>query len=108
MTLSFSENGLAVFILPCRAFDVEMLYIAQQLGMPIKEVPVNWQEIDGTFVCVYCLAMAMIDVCLRACTGSKLVPVWSWLQMGRDILFIRLRYMFGIWKLHDTAKVKTN
>ena len=33
-----------------RAFDVELLYIAQQLGMPIKEVPVNWQEIDGEFV----------------------------------------------------------
>ena len=36
--------------LDCRAFDVEMLYIAQQLGMTIKEVPVNWQEIDGTSV----------------------------------------------------------
>ena len=36
--------------LNCRAFDVEMLYIAQQLGMTIKEVPVNWQEIDGTSV----------------------------------------------------------
>lgn len=32
---------------PLRAFDVELLYIAQQLGMPIKEVAVNWQEIEG-------------------------------------------------------------
>jgi hypothetical protein len=30
-----------------RAFDVELLYIAQQLGMPIQEVAVNWQEIEG-------------------------------------------------------------
>lgn len=30
-----------------RAFDVELLYIAQQLGMPIREVAVNWQEIEG-------------------------------------------------------------
>ena len=30
-----------------RAFDVELLYIAQRLGIPIAEVPVNWQEIDG-------------------------------------------------------------
>ena len=37
--------SLLVFLL--RAFDVELLYIAQHLGMPIKEVPVNWQEIDG-------------------------------------------------------------
>ncbi|XP_064405059.1 dolichyl-phosphate beta-glucosyltransferase-like [Halichondria panicea] len=59
------------------AFDVELLYIAQQLKMPIKEVAVNWQEIEG----------------------SKLVPLWSWLQMGRDLLFIRLRYTFGLWTL---------
>jgi dolichyl-phosphate beta-glucosyltransferase len=59
------------------AFDVELLYIAQQLGMPVGEVAVNWKEIEG----------------------SKLVPVWSWLQMGRDILFIRLRYTFGIWRI---------
>lgn len=30
-----------------RAFDVELLYIAQQLNIPITEVAVNWQEIDG-------------------------------------------------------------
>ena len=26
---------------------MELLYIAQQLGMPIKEVAVNWEEIEG-------------------------------------------------------------
>ena len=35
----------------CRAFDVELLYIAQTLNMPIKEVAVNWQEIDGETYC---------------------------------------------------------
>ncbi len=30
-----------------RAFDVELLYVAQQLNMPVAEVAVNWQEIDG-------------------------------------------------------------
>ncbi|XP_067949300.1 dolichyl-phosphate beta-glucosyltransferase-like [Watersipora subatra] len=59
------------------AFDVELLYIAQSLGMRIEEVAVRWQEIEG----------------------SKLVPFWSWLQMGRDLLFIRLRYTLGLWKL---------
>ena len=56
--LNFSQNGLATCTCVCdlincynsRAFDVEMLYIAQQLEMPIKEVPVNWQEIDGMSV----------------------------------------------------------
>jgi hypothetical protein len=30
-----------------RAFDVELLYIAQRLNIPITEMAVNWQEIDG-------------------------------------------------------------
>lgn len=30
-----------------RAFDVELLYIAQLLKIPIAEVAVNWTEIDG-------------------------------------------------------------
>lgn len=29
------------------AFDVELLYIAQALGMRIGEVAVRWQEIEG-------------------------------------------------------------
>ncbi len=37
-----------------RAFDVELLYIAQQLGMPIKEVAINWQEIEGKPSLVSC------------------------------------------------------
>ena len=26
---------------------MELLYIAQQLGVPVKEVAINWQEIEG-------------------------------------------------------------
>ncbi|XP_010791673.1 dolichyl-phosphate beta-glucosyltransferase [Notothenia coriiceps] len=61
------------------AFDVELLYIAQCFKIPIAEVAVNWTEIEG----------------------SKLVPFWSWLQMGRDLVFIRLRYLTGAWKLQS-------
>ncbi|XP_021014602.1 dolichyl-phosphate beta-glucosyltransferase isoform X1 [Mus caroli] len=64
------------------AFDVELLYIAQFLQIPIAEVAVNWTEIEG----------------------SKLVPFWSWLQMGKDLLFIRLRYLTGAWRLKQTRK----
>nr|CAD7257078.1 unnamed protein product [Timema shepardi] len=60
-----------------RAFDVEMLYIAQQFEIPIEEVAVNWTEIEG----------------------SKVVPIWSWLQMGGDLFLIWLRYRIGAWKL---------
>lgn len=65
------------------AFDVELLYIAQFLQIPIAEVAVNWTEVEG----------------------SKLVPFWSWLQMGKDLLFIRLRYLTGAWRLEQTRKV---
>ncbi|XP_068600887.1 dolichyl-phosphate beta-glucosyltransferase [Brachionichthys hirsutus] len=64
------------------AFDVELLYIAQCFNIPIAEVAVNWTEIEG----------------------SKLVPFWSWLQMGRDLVFIRLRYITGAWKLQSPIK----
>ncbi|XP_054442539.1 dolichyl-phosphate beta-glucosyltransferase [Pteronotus mesoamericanus] len=64
------------------AFDVELLYIAQSFKIPVAEVAVTWTEIEG----------------------SKLVPVWSWLQMGKDLLCIRLRYMTGAWRLERTRK----
>lgn len=59
------------------AFDVELLYVAQALRMPIREVAVNWTEIDG----------------------SKVTPFWSWLQMGRDLFLIWFRYTIGAWSL---------
>lgn len=59
------------------AFDVELLFIAQKLKIPVSEVAVNWTEIEG----------------------SKLVPVWSWLQMGKDLFLIWFRYLIGAWKL---------
>ena len=65
------------------AFDVELLYIAQRLKIPIGEVAVNWQEMEG----------------------SKLVPFWSWLEMGRDLMLISLRHMTGAWKIIPEPKI---
>lgn len=59
------------------AFDVEMLYIAQVLKFPIGEVAVRWTEIEG----------------------SKVVPFWTWLEMGRDLFLIWLRYTIGAWTI---------
>ncbi|XP_033743428.1 dolichyl-phosphate beta-glucosyltransferase-like [Pecten maximus] len=64
------------------AFDVEMLYLAQCFNMRIAEVAITWQEIEG----------------------SKMVPFWSWLQMGKDLLLIRLRYIIGAWKINTKVK----
>lgn len=66
------------------AFDVELIYIAEHIGIPLGEVAVRWTEIEG----------------------SKIVPVWSWLQMGRDLILIWLRYSIGAWRLHNADKQK--
>lgn len=57
-------------------FDVELLFLAAKFQIPVTEVAVNWQEIDG----------------------SKLDTFWSTFQMLRDLLRIRLCYTFGIWR----------
>jgi dolichyl-phosphate beta-glucosyltransferase len=51
------------------AFDVELLYRAQLVGYAVAEVPVNWQEIEG----------------------SKLDPVRDAIRMARAIFKIRRR-----------------
>ncbi|XP_017047802.1 dolichyl-phosphate beta-glucosyltransferase [Drosophila ficusphila] len=64
------------------AFDVELLYLAEKLKLPMSEVAVRWTEIDG----------------------SKLTPFWSWLQMGRDLFMIWLRYLVGAWRIASIQK----
>ena len=39
---------------------MEMLYIAQYLGIPIREVSVNWQEIEGTLVYLQMISIALL------------------------------------------------
>jgi dolichyl-phosphate beta-glucosyltransferase len=77
----FSREAARV-IFPCLhverwAFDVEMLWIAQGHELPVAEVPVNWQEIDG----------------------SKLDPLSASIEMFKDMIRIKLAYMLGVWKL---------
>lgn len=67
------------------AFDVEVLFLAQTLGIPIVEICVAWTEIEG----------------------SKITPVWTWVQMGRDLFLIWFRYWIGAW-CYDEAKGKAN
>jgi dolichyl-phosphate beta-glucosyltransferase len=51
--------------------------------MKILEVDINWEERDG----------------------SK-VTMGSWVQMGKDILLIRLKYLFGAWKLNENLRME--
>ncbi len=59
-------------------FDVELIYLAERLGVPIAEVPINWTEIPG----------------------SKLSLTTDSFNMALDLLFMRTAYCLGIWKIH--------
>eukprot|EP01089_Gocevia_fonbrunei_P019069 TRINITY_DN661_c0_g1_i1.p1 TRINITY_DN661_c0_g1~~TRINITY_DN661_c0_g1_i1.p1 ORF type:complete len:350 (-),score=58.99 TRINITY_DN661_c0_g1_i1:97-1146(-) len=64
------------------AFDVELLLMARNQGMNIVEVPVDWEEIEG----------------------STLNPIAASIQMARDLLRIRLMYILGVWSVRkDTV-----
>lgn len=61
------------------AFDVELFIIANYRKIPVAEVPVNWQDVEG----------------------SKLNVVTASLMMARDYLLVRLLYLMGLWKIDD-------
>ena len=56
-------------------FDIEILLLAQSLSIPIFEVPVRWEEKDG----------------------STLNLVQDSFRMARDLLIIRLNYFLRVW-----------
>lgn len=59
------------------AFDVELLYLAEQVNCKIGEIAINWTEVDG----------------------SKIVPVFSWIRMGWDVMCLSLLYRIGIYQI---------
>ena len=64
------------------AFDVELIYTAEILGIPITEIDVNWTEIDGSK-----LIKNTFDVVITSLT------------MARDMFCIHACYSVGIWSL---------
>ncbi|EIN05966.1 glycosyltransferase family 2 protein [Punctularia strigosozonata HHB-11173 SS5] len=68
----FPQQHLTTWI-----FDVEILLIAKQMGIPVAEVPIEWHEIPG----------------------SKLNVVVDSLQMLRDLLVMRINQMLGRWRV---------
>jgi len=68
------------------AFDVELLWLAQQLGIPIAEVDVNWMEIAGS-------RLEEEDM--------RLVSI----KMLKDLVRVRFSYLFGLWKVPKKENV---
>lgn len=48
-------------------FDVEILYIASKLGFRIAEVPVRWNDVEGTKVSLMSGADAFVDIARVRC-----------------------------------------
>lgn len=61
------------------AFDVELLYLAEQTKCTIGEIAINWEEIEG----------------------SKIVPILSWLRMGWDVVCLSFMYTMGIYRVPE-------
>ena len=61
------------------AFDVELFTVANRYRIPVKEVPVNWRDVEG----------------------SKLNVVEASATMARDFVLIRVLYGLGVWKYTD-------
>lgn len=68
------------------AFDVELLYLAEKTRCTIGEVAICWQEVDG----------------------SKIVPVFSWIRMGWDVICLATLYTFGIYRVPLARGIKSD
>ena len=62
-------------------FDVELMYLAKQLRLPVAEVPVTWSEVDGSHV----------DV------------IRDGIGMLYDMAVSRLMYITGVWSIDRTT-----
>ncbi|KAL4511861.1 hypothetical protein ABPG72_012706 [Tetrahymena utriculariae] len=62
------------------AFDVEILMVGNHYNMPVAEVPVNWEDVDG----------------------SHLNVLEASVTMARDFLMVRLLYLLSVWKYNDS------
>ncbi|KAJ3342454.1 dolichyl-phosphate beta-glucosyltransferase [Gonapodya sp. JEL0774] len=62
-------------------FDVELIMMAEYLGIQVKEVAISWHEVPG----------------------SKMSLAQDSIQMALDLLVIRTNYTFGFWKVPKAA-----
>jgi dolichyl-phosphate beta-glucosyltransferase len=67
------------------AFDVELLYLAEQLGCTMGEIAISWKEVDG----------------------SKIVPVFSWVRMGWDVVCLATLYNLGVYNVPHKEAIKS-
>ncbi|KAF6067114.1 Dolichyl-phosphate beta-glucosyltransferase domain protein [Candida albicans] len=64
-------------------FDVEVLLLGEIQKFNMKELPVNWQEIDG----------------------SKVDLARDSIAMAIDLVVTRLAYLLGVYKLDECGRI---
>ena len=69
------------------AFDVEIIYLAEKLGIPIVEVAVNWHEVEGSKLIV-----------------TKWDIVTTSIAMAKDMFTVSLSYALGIWPMPSISE----
>jgi len=52
---------LVLCAMASRAFDVELLHIAEHFSIPVSEVAVNWHEIPGTYIYIFTMDAGMFQ-----------------------------------------------
>lgn len=62
------------------SFDIELVFLAEALDIPIVEVAVRWHEVDGSK-----LIQSSQDI------------IFTSISMARDMLCVRLCHLLGIW-----------
>jgi dolichyl-phosphate beta-glucosyltransferase len=72
------------------AFDVELVALAEALGVALGEVGVGWEEVGGS----------------KLDTG-KVALAWNAVGMLRDMLCVRVCYAAGLWKVPEVGKDKS-
>jgi dolichyl-phosphate beta-glucosyltransferase len=64
------------------AFDTELVVMSEKLGIPIKEVGVEWHEVDGSKLAT-----------------SKISLLIASVEMLRDMLCLNIMYTLRLWRL---------
>lgn len=67
------------------AFDVELLYLAEQLDCTMGEIAINWKEVEG----------------------SKIVPIFSWIRMGWDVICLAALYNLRVYRIPEREAIKS-
>ena len=67
-------------------FDIDIIFMAEKLGIPISEVAVRWHEVEGSK-----LIQNKFDIIVTS------------IRMARDMLCLRIAHFAGIWKIYPRS-----